>query len=265
MRPGVAHRVEIGLDGPDRISVRDPAGAESGPPSEVPALLRAVPSVYRALDLDLDLAFLVELGGTDDAVRRRVGIVAAAIRWIVERHPDPEAARFAVVGYGDHRGDVNDVTRVWPFAAGDDVLRVLPELAAETLRDPYHAPVEDALAAASDRRLGWRAAPTRRALVTVGSRPPHPPSQSESHCPRGLAWRNLKSRFTEHQVQMVTVWDPPPWSDRDVRVAREARQTWAALGRSVARVDAQAVVAATGGIPGVDDRAPLLFPIVPRP
>ena len=267
MRPGAAHRLAVRLDGPDRVAVLEPVAAESGPADELLELVRRIPGIYRPPELDVDLAFLIELGGAEHELRRRVEVAESAIRWVEQRHPDPDAARYAVVGYGEHHHErpSASVTQSLRFASGPDALDFLGDLRVTPVIDAYHAPVEDALAEALGPLLGWRRSGTRRAVVLVGSRPPHPQSESEARCPRRLSWRRSKNGLVEHHVRLVTVWDPPPWCARDSIAARAARQTWADLGRNAAGGDPARVVAMAGGLPGAGDQQPLLFPIISTP
>ncbi len=191
----------------------------------------------------------------------------AVVRFIGSHHPDPDAARFGVIGYRDHRGGRGeDVTQVQPCTSGEDVLRFLPSLAATPANDAYHAPLEDALALAYGRRLGWRGGATRTALVILGSRPPHPLRDSEALCPNRQSWQNQRDRFRDATVRLVAVWEPPPWCARDSRMAREARQTWASIGGrhllDPATAGPQNIVAAAGAVPAGRHQAPLLFPIM---
>jgi hypothetical protein len=212
------------------------------PPKNMPWLLS--PPGY------LDLAVLIELGGTEADVSARVRLA----RDLVRRFQGVRDAAIAAVGYRDHDTGF-DATANWvrgreaeALMVGCRQLTTQAEAAsmlampgwwdAAPVDRPHAAPLEHALALLADaergvreaqRAWGWRPR-ARHVVVVIGSRPPHPVRSREAErynpvpnvCRYGCRWRYALDRLQEmHQVDRYTVLDKSPGLGYDVDAWRE--------------------------------------------
>lgn len=236
------------LDGPGRVRLL----YEGGQWPESIAWTSIVDRLPRRLapPRPVDLVLAVET-----AVRRRQGAAQLAARVrraqaVVEAVRDgtrhPESLRVALIGYRDHvplagPGDVTPIQYRTGFCPASSALRILEEWTPSPLHHDFatgleHVPYE------LDARQGWWRPGSRRALIVVGSRPPHPygrPPQAVRRrapvrvCPDRLDWLTALQRLRhEQQLVCLAVVDEPDWMDDDGEpfVARWARQAWAYVG-----------------------------------
>jgi hypothetical protein len=195
------------------------------PPKNMPWLLS--PPGY------LDLAVLIELGGTEADVSARVRLA----RDLVRRFQGVRDAAIAAVGYRDHyvgfhrtanlaRGREAEALMVGcrqltTQAEAASMLAMPGWWDATPMYRPHAAPLEDALAlladADADADWGWRPR-ARHVVVVIGSRPPHPAMSPDAGrydpapraCYYGCRWRHALDRLQKmHQVDRYTVLDKP--------------------------------------------------------
>ena len=180
-------RLRISLRGPGRLLVRatpalpGPSAVRSSWPQQyrrLPPRLQPVPA--------LDVAFLVELGGYNEAsVARRIRLVRDVIGALGAAAISSAAVEVALFGYRDHFGehsaDVTDISDdrdklvvdcgLTSIPAALDFLGRLDLWRSVPVRDDYAAPVEDALHQVAEGAVRWRPG-TRHLLFIVGSRRP---------------------------------------------------------------------------------------------
>lgn len=262
------HRLEFVLDGPGQVSLHRPAGE----PDQVgvdtwPDVLDDIPSVYRPATEAMDLAFTVELGGTAEAVARRVDLVTQVIQEVEERHPEPESVRVGIVGYHDHRAHQRtNVLVSHPFSPLREALEFAGGLAASPQIEPWAAPLEDALWDVV--RLRWRRRPAACRLVIVGSRVPHPdePRGDTAGCPHRYSVTSRLKWLDDNEVHRVAVWDPPSVLDREPRESALATSTWRSLARPrqplpFDRTNAALLATEARAVGSGPPPNPLLFPL----
>ncbi|MFC5058222.1 hypothetical protein [Saccharothrix xinjiangensis] len=243
LRPAEEHRVDFTLAAGARVGVRcaDDVTARhvpaAGLDAEWAATRAAVPETYRPADVPgADLAFAVELGGARDAVRERLALVAETVALVDAEHHAPASVRYAVLAYLDHsatRTDPGHVVRAFPLGAAADCLEFLGTLTPANPVYSHAAPVEDALLLAV--RLAWRRTGAHRALVVLGSRPPHPTEDlgaSAPRCPRRVGEGAQLRALRDLGVRLVGVWDRPDWTrpDHNDRFGRRGRAFWNRFG-----------------------------------
>jgi hypothetical protein len=226
LAPGL-HRVRAVLDGPGRVRFSEPAGM--APDRRRWAdLVAAVPARLAPPVAALDLVCAVELGGARDEVDARLTLVRELIKLLRDESPGPGGLRVAVLGYGDHVFDgVHEGKRVvkgaW-LADPAEALTAVGRLRPAERHYPDAAPVEDMLAVivprlerrtrSADGRRPDGGEPRRAALLTVGSRGPHPAQTGESSilpCPRRLDFHRLVARLDRvPDLARIAVVDHPP-------------------------------------------------------
>jgi hypothetical protein len=158
-----------------------------------PVLLGRLPAGLPADDEpgagSLDLVLLIELGGDEATVARRVKLAQEVIDTVRPGMRMP--LRVAVLGYRDHspkhRSDAINVPDLAQEALVVGCGLSRPGSARKLLEDieqwrgveihHYHAaPIEDALEMLADPAWKWEES-AKHVLLTIGSRPPHPPKQ----------------------------------------------------------------------------------------
>jgi hypothetical protein len=159
-----------------------------------PLLLGRLPARLPADDEpgagSLDLVLLIELGGDEATVARRVKLaqeVIDTVRPPVLRLP----LRVAVLGYRDHsvkhRPDAINVPDLAHEAlvvgcglsrpgSARKLLEDIEQWRAVEIQHYHAAPIEDALEMLADPAWKWEES-AKHVLLTIGSRPPHPPKQ----------------------------------------------------------------------------------------
>ena len=240
VRPGRPTDVTVVLDrsGAVRFAAPDDV-AES---DFEPGALDADPDPDPESAPHTDLLLLVELGGTRDDLARRTGLLREVLLGLGPSWPVSGRLAVGIIGYSGHffhparsgRTDGDDPLHFrGPFPA-DEAAGELGTLRASGAGHTFAAPLEDALAAAAGSPM-WRPR-TRRVVVVLGGRPPHPARQGRDQalpCPHGLDWRpalhDLRSRL---RCQVVAVHDPVAWSDAwRTQSVQQLRDAWRELGR----------------------------------
>jgi hypothetical protein len=243
--PERAFELSARLLGPGRVELHTPHGPlpANGAGGDWPQSLAGLPGRVLTPTADVDLAVLVELGGTREAVSSRVAFVRELVR---EFHDEP-GARIAVLGYRDHFGRyrVDAIGRPEQEAEAlvvgcglstpAGVFAVLDRAAlwrAVPVNDDHAAPSEDALRILADRTFEWRPG-VRHVLLTLGRRPPHPSRVSTKGdvmlpCPHRASWETSLARLRDQQaVECLAVLDRMPGSGP---AAEYALRAWGQLG-----------------------------------
>ena len=233
-------RLQVRLAAPGHVSIRatpDVARNDSSGP-RWPALLSSLPPRLPS-KLDLDLAVLVELGGSVRAVADRVALARGLVSSL-----QSAAVRIAVIGYRDHFGvhrlDARMTSEMlivggWPecIQGAYSALDRADWWQAVKVGDDHAAPLEDALVSLAEQPQPWRPA-ARHALLVLGSRPPHP-SRVDPHgdarwapCPHGLAWQHALDRLRhEQQIERITVLDQHAYA---TQTDDDTARAWKELG-----------------------------------
>ncbi|MBM7771994.1 hypothetical protein JOD54_002198 [Actinokineospora baliensis] len=230
LAPDRQHTIRVRLTGPCAVEIVEPATEpDQWAVDTWPASLDRVPPRYRRHDHAVDLVVAVELGG--EAFDRRRDLALDLFDTIEREHPDPAAARIAVLGYSDHKGrQPQQVLAVQEFGALHLAREFVDRLRATPLVEQCAAPVEDALWAAAS--MPWR--PVPRTLVLLGSRPPHPTDlgyRLAPSCPNQHRWPDLLARLERDDVHRVAVWEQPAWCAQNNETSDKAGAVWAALTR----------------------------------
>ena len=160
----------------------------------------------------MDIAFLVELGGSQPDVERRIDLVRSVIGRLQATVDAATAVQAAVIGYRDHLGRyrrhvADDRDRLivgcelGPIDAARQLLDREELWQAVPIISDLAAPVEDALHYLANTS-SWRPA-VRHVLVILGNRPPHPPAVGPENgliipCPYRYAWEQDLSKLREH-------------------------------------------------------------------
>ncbi|MBT2207801.1 hypothetical protein [Actinomadura sp. NEAU-AAG7] len=217
--------VRFVLEGPGRVGIAEPA--DPAPVTErLPELLDGLPERLEILTEPVDLICAVELGGVDELVRRRLGLLRELVSTVDATYPGSGLLRVAVLGYQDHaygRGKEGrrPVLGGWldtPATAVAGLARLRPS----PVEYPEAAPVEDALHEIAERLFRHRAPgrPARTILLTVGGRPPHPPVQGDDDvlpCQFERSWPSALGAITHAGVACAAVLhdaalrDHPVW------------------------------------------------------
>ena len=224
------------LSWPDSVPPYSSSSREEVESVTVPIV--SVHSGRKSVAEEIDLAFLIELGGEQTEVDSRIRLVRSVIDTLADSYPISEV-RASVLGYREHharfslraRDDRNKLIVGRDFGSLDAALDELSQdeiWRAVPVENGLAAPIEDALVELAEA-AGWRQN-ARRVLVVVGERPPHPPVVEPdggfvTPCPNGLSWQVALLEMTrERSVMRLAV--------RGARLSRsiyEAR-CWERLG-----------------------------------
>lgn len=220
LRPGL-HRVRAVLVGPGQVEFTEPRGvtADQRTWSE---LMDAIPAQLPAPIAAVDLICGIELGGGDSAlVDERLKVIRRLLSDLSEECPEPDRVRVAVLGYGDHPFDARqDGNRIifgaW-LASLAEALDSVSKFRHLGQGYPAAAALEDMLSQVVGRLGPTASAPVparRTVLLTIGGRPPHPPSanvRSILPCPRGLNWDQLLRKLERYpDLSRIAVVDRLP-------------------------------------------------------
>lgn len=230
---GRRSRITVMLDGDARITLS--GSTEAGLPETDPRawtdLISAVPRQLSGQPVDI--VFAVELVQTT-ALIRGWELVQAAIDAMCAEAWTPDLIHVGVIGYGQHFGNFpRNVTLTAPLDTPD---RVRDQIAAWPLmgnEQDYAAAIEDALTIGAAQP--WRQ-DVARYFVTVGGRPPHPPSKEVDPargCPLQLDWRDGVRRLDELAVHRISLWCDPETQEplyADIPLRERRIQAWRALG-----------------------------------
>ncbi|OLT36892.1 hypothetical protein BJF79_30535 [Actinomadura sp. CNU-125] len=180
--------------------------------------------------------------------------------------------RVSLFLYGAHlyRYRVEDDPPVgrWAWQVGAeealDHLDDLADLSRFPDGNPNGAMVEDMLTHVQQALVGVEHF-ERTALLTVGSRPPHPASVHPSEvlpCPRGHDWAEEMTRLERRRISFAAIYDRPASGGRG------AREAWRRLGGGrpfwLSFVDAADVCRRLRLMPDDAHRAPLPFVVTDR-
>jgi len=200
--PGQAFDLRVILDGPGRVRIVSPTGAEAYPGtwaqvrSEIPDRVDVTPG-------PADLVCAVDLAGPVPAVRGRLRLVRSLLELLAEKYDDPGWLRVSVLTCTDHdfeRGREN-----YPVVKGIRLGPVVDAVAwfarqtAASVRYPGAAPVEDLLHEASIMLAESQSAGRAARLLLVGGRRPHPFPQGTDkvlRCPLRYRWQESLRRLT---------------------------------------------------------------------
>jgi hypothetical protein len=253
--------LDAGTDGPVKLCVRleGPGCPQIVPPQRAqltsagepgwPELMKELPRQLSQKNQpwllsppgSLDLAVLIELGGTGDDVAARVRLARA----FVKRFRGVQGAMIAAVGYRDHytgyHRDLNwrrgkeaealmvGCRRLTTHAEAASILDMSGWWDATPVARSNAAPLEDALELLAGADWGWRSS-SRHVIVVIGSRPPHPARATEagrySPTPRACCypyhWRDALNRLQKaHPVDRYTVLDKAPTPGYETDAWRE--------------------------------------------
>ena len=235
----------MSLLGPGELSVQGtprllPEGrVRAAWPGLISGLPERLPRKDPAAENGLDLVLLVELGGDDQTVSRRVRLALT----VVEAFRDASAVRVALAGYRDHFGRhrldaVNDPDQenealvvgcgLTSPGRAQALFRDAERWKAVPIGENNAAPIEDALEMIAGPRWGWRQR-ARHVLLVIGARPPHPHKEGPYGdmplpCPHGFSWRNSLGRLRQEQaIECFAVLDR-------TRTSSYADQGWKRLG-----------------------------------
>lgn len=238
-------RLQATLLGPGQITVQTSPVAPH-PSARAPAWPDVLDALPERLPRSgpIDVAFLVELAGEPIEVESRVRLVRDVVDHLVAAAAPGLAgghdARVAIAGYRDH------YSGYWPSAQDDRHKLIIFHglntvgAAREILsrdglwgavrRAGSAAPIECALRALWQDRRAWRD-DARHLLVVVGSRPPHPPVETQdgrgpSDCEVGEDWKHYLGVLRDaHGVECVTIG-----SGTEPQGSDFARAAWSQLG-----------------------------------
>jgi Protein kinase domain len=219
-----------------------------------------------------DLVVALELGSSDKNIERRRNFAAELLACAARLRGQGLDVRVAVLSYGDHRFDhAGDSVQFEPriewtgFADPAGLTVPLTALAAVPVAHDLAAPVEHVLDMLG-RHNGWRKG-AQRAVVFVGSRPPHPARPSSApiaerdefdkavSCPQDFDWTVAHRRITgDLGVLCAAVLEPLDAHFEKIKLGTElhdgARRVWRRLVETrlyhVDRADADAVLTALG-------------------
>ena len=184
----------------------------------------------------VDVALLVELGGSAAQVENRMGLIRRVAE-ALDSGTSSESVQVTTYGYYDHGFSRTDITKPvvvgfdWqPIGTAREALAFPGKWSPTPVSYTHAAPVEDALYELSSHNGLWRAG-ARHVLIVVGLRPPHPYPQEASAvypCPFKRDWHSLlKSLRQEHSVENVAVIGDYPPSGEDY-----VQRAWSELGKN---------------------------------
>lgn len=220
--------VEFTLNGPGDVAVRGPGSMtlDTAAAANLATLIDAIPEHYRPPTGAVDIAFAIELCGTDDEVGQRRRLLADWLAEIADRTAHRHGLRVAIIGYHDHHGPLpRGVVRVHEFDSATQRMATIVDLTASQVHGADHlAPLEDALELAT--RLSWRTPAVPRRLLIVGRRAPY---GDDTACPNRLRWQDSLGRLRDNWIDVLAVWDTPPGLNPVARRGRQMATVWRAL------------------------------------
>jgi Protein kinase domain len=265
--------VELGGRAEVRLDADGPTRRLSSTHYSWADIRRRIPDhLRRAVSGQADLVVALELGSSDKNIERRRKFAAELVDRTARLQEQGLDVRVAVLSYGDHRFDhAGDSVQFEPriewtgFTDPAELAGPLAALAAVPVAHDLAAPVEHVLDMLG-RHNGWRKG-AQRAVVFVGSRPPHPARPSRApvaerdefdkavSCPQNFDWTVAHSRITgDLGVLCAAVLEPLDAHFDEIELDTElhdgARRVWRRLVGTrlynVDRADADAVLAALG-------------------
>ncbi|GAA4258545.1 hypothetical protein [Dactylosporangium darangshiense] len=236
--PGASSQVRVRLDPSGAVGFEAPAGADDEERTWAQLAAAVPPRV--PLPQRIDVACLVELGGTARAHADRVARVGAVLDLLAARDDVAPGVRVAVVGYGDH--DYGRIHRVdgpfpvQPLGAPAAAVAALSTGLWGAAGERYGAaaPVEDAVARLST--LDW-SAPRKVALV-FGRRPPHPHTHDRNAdlygCTDQFVWADEVAGARAAGIRFAAAVERRQWredlADAPAALRRWAEHAWSLLG-----------------------------------
>ncbi|WP_267242137.1 hypothetical protein [Streptomyces sp. PR69] len=286
LEPGRRTTVTVLLDASGAVRFEGPEPlASAGPDGDAAfdfderTLLEQPPALTPQPEPPADLLVLLELGGSGDDFARRTGFLQTVLNRLAAVWPDGDALRVGLIGYADHAFRTVGRTRAseapllfWGSGTAREAAHALPEFPPCGVADDFGAPLEEALQAAASPDC-WRTG-SRRALLVVGRRPPHPPRQGRDQtlpCPAGLDWEALLHHLRQRLgLRVIAVRDPrPDLPGRPVRppTGERIERFWEELGRqgrfTLGRHDPDDVAVCFTRAAGRRSAAPPLLTFVP--
>lgn len=259
--PGPTLRVV--LDGPGRVRIAEPAGAEAHPETWA-EVRRQIPAQVVTAASPVDVVCAIDLSGTMETVLQRKSLVRDLVQLLDREYPDERQLRVAIVTCTDHvfgRGkgrEYNPVTSASDLGAAADALDWLNAAEGADIQDPLCAPVEDLLHESLGLLSGSGRLGRRLRLLTLAGRPPHPYPQRPDGtmaCPLKFSWGRIVNELDALGARYVVVPDKLP-AARDT-----ARADWSRLGpagqRALPAATARQVAEDLGLIADRNQRIPL--------
>jgi hypothetical protein len=236
---GPAALVRAVLDGPGRVRIVEPTGAVPYPGTWA-QVCRQIPGRVSTAAAPVDLVCAIDLAGTPNAVRQRVGLICDLVRLLDTEYREEGRLQVGIVTCTDHifgrgpgKNERAPVTRVSPLGPAGDALAWLGKTTGADISYPPAAPVEDLLHESLTLLAGSRRADRIPLLVTVAGRRPHPHAQLPDDrlpCPRKFMWQDLIARLTrEAGARCMVVADALPADGAETA-------EWRQLGRAGQRV-----------------------------
>jgi hypothetical protein len=222
------------LDGPGRVSIARPAGADRHP-DPWPDVFRQIPArVVVAARSPVDLVCAIDLSGTADAVGRRKALARDLIHLASREYPG-RRLRAAIVTCTDHvfgrerGGEYLPVIDASELDTAEQALEWLAGAKSTDIKYRLCAPVEDLLKAAGALIMGSMRLGRRPGLLVLAGRPPHPfpeGTTGKNACPRRIDWKKVVPELDEAGVRRAVVVDELPPA-RSVE-----RAEWSRIGSS---------------------------------
>lgn len=174
---------------------------------------------------NLDLVFMVDLIGADELVAQRKAFVKETVAALKASYDGPGALRVALLGvtdelHVDYERRVMEHERYLPKVQRTDFTtpeRMLEALdAAKSLNHPaqdYPCALDEAIESVED--LHWRQSLSRRSVVIVTSRPPHPEQQGTHRLipsPTDQDWQAVfEDVRRRRELRVLLVQCPTSW------------------------------------------------------
>ncbi len=200
-------------------------------------LLKLLPT--RAPVAELDVVVAVEICDDDAAGTNRLNVASE----IVNAMATAKGIRVAVLTFGQHRRvrayEEKNPVRKMDFDSPSRIRELVAALASApgtvlvSNSDDYCVAAEEMLGVAAG--LSWRSE-ARRALISIGRRPPYPLGpgfDSAARCPDGIDWKAEAVLITRQHTIMVAVRQPHAWKwlrSTDDELTRRYDAYWATVG-----------------------------------
>lgn len=261
--------VRVALDGPGRLRFADPPNIEDDPRAWADLIGSLPDHVDNSAIAPVDLVCAVELCGDPTSVEARLGLVRDLLDLVDTGDSRVDGVRVGLLGYVDHTYEQRPAIAspapilLSPLDEPGPARGVLGHWRPSPSRHDYAAPLEDALHALG--RMPWRRG-SQRVLVTVGTRPPHPPRQGADPalpCPYRHDWRRLLDDAVDRfRLRRLAVAGPPTWAGEGSAGQlgqRHAAEAWSELGADglfvAGEVTAGSLADLAGLSPGAAPRA----------
>ncbi|WP_208865852.1 hypothetical protein [Streptomyces zinciresistens] len=269
LAPGSGTTLAYSLHAGHRVELR--CAARHEPEATAWADLAAATARQPVQPYPVDLLLAVEIagpradgGGVVEARLREAAAVVTAVRAAVGDEP---GLRVGLFGYRDHDplhrpGDHDPVVHRVGMCTAAEAVRVLASWHPHPLRHDFATGLEHLPGEIRAWRHLWRA-DSHRVLLTVGSRPPHPPARPPRVvqrgapvriCPDRLDWQSeLRAARRHEDIVCLAVVDEPAWMGdprAEPHLTQWAQYAWHAFGaegRFSAGHDPERIAAAVTG------------------